>query len=144
MKQSWQIMLKEFKNKIKNYCLQYLSLLVLPKKELLSQSPKPNSLVSNKLTVLPTQQPSVGTLINLLDYDIKIRDITANIKDLNRQMNSSVSTLELYELGKRVRNEVSNLRIVLESYFQFEREQNVPINFAYRTIYRTLKKFKTI
>lgn len=89
-------------------------------------------------------QPSVGTLTNTLDYDIKIKDITNNIKDLNRQMTSSVSTQELYELGKRVRNEVSNLRIVLESYFQFERENNIPINFAYRTIYKTLKKFKTI
>ena len=78
------------------------------------------------------------------DYTIKIKEITDNIHQINIEMTNATTKQELYELSKKIRFEVNRLRIILEAYFQYERENNLPVNFLHRSIYKSLKKFKTI
>lgn len=79
-----------------------------------------------------------------MDYDSKIKEIADNIARIKKEMDVVTTQAELWNLGKQVRVEVNKLKIALEAYFQFERDNNLPLNLSHRSVYKSLKKFRNI
>lgn len=90
------------------------------------------------------------TTENLLDIEADIYTTLVNLKDLTKLIkevdddyteNPTEDTkFYLFETIEKYKITVDKARILLEAYFQQEREDNIPTDFGYRALYKKLNQ----
>lgn len=78
--------------------------------------------------------------MEFLEYNQKIISFKYGIEDLKKELHLSNSYDDLKEIHTKLNKLKRDLKIILEAYFEYERQNKLVINLEYRDLYKYLNK----